>query len=122
MAVDRTSYRYRPGCRRPILSAHQETGTATGTGQVQVAAVQGSQVSDVELFGDPNLTLAPTIVGGAIPNTGPNVCNPYIIMRFMAPGTNASNPVPMATTQPADGSVLGAAIYLSNSSVKVGGE
>lgn len=84
----------------------------TGTGVVQTPTATGSKVTNVEIVGDPNTTISPSPAG-----------NGYIILRCMAPVYSASGPsVPMAVTQPTDGSVFGATFLFSNSSVTVQGE
>lgn len=84
----------------------------TGTGVVQTPTATGSLITNVEVVGDPNLTLTSNPSG-----------NGYIILRYMAPSYSGTGPsVPMAVTQPADGSVFGATFMLSNSSVTVQGE
>lgn len=98
----------------PVAGATFSAITAvagSGTGAVEVAAVNGAGVAYVEAVGDPNTTIAPV---------GLHICNPYIIVRTMA-ATSAGVTTPIAT-QPADGSVMGLAFYMSNSSVQVQGE
>lgn len=79
----------------------------TGTGVVQVPNANGSGIADLEVVGDPNTTINPS---GVVPLTR------YIIVRTMNGGAS-----PVATA-PADNSVLGLTLYLSNSSVLVAGE
>lgn len=91
------------------------TATATGTGAVQVPNVNGSGVGNIEVVGDPNLTLSPSNVGATA-----TISSPYIIVRTVGP-TSSSVTTPIAKA-PADGATLGLSFYLSNSSVIVAGE
>ena len=80
-----------------------------GTGTCTLPTV--STVGNIEIVGNPNLTLAPVGLGAA---------NPYIWMKFIG-ATSSSVTTPIAK-QPADGTTVGIAMYLSNSSVEVAGE
>jgi len=91
--------------------AFQATGSVAslGTGTCTLPTV--SSVANIEIVGNPNLTLAPVGVGAA---------NPYIWMKFIG-ATSSSDTTPIAK-QPANETTVGIALYLSNSSVEVAGE
>ncbi len=96
-----------------VSFAAKATTTAAGTGAVQVANANGSGVTHMEFVGDPNLTLS-------VPGVSSLNAAPYIIFRTMGP-TDASTTTSIAVA-PAEDSVLGVKLYLSNSSVVVPGE
>jgi hypothetical protein len=83
------------------------TFTGTGTGQVQIPAVNGAGIQYLEVVGDPNTTIQLNPPGGGQ--------HPYILVRTMEGS-------PGVATAPANNSVLGMSFYLSNSSVLVAGE
>jgi len=85
----------------------KDTTTATGTGAIEVPAATASGVDHIEVIGDPNLSLGPIPMGGS-PNVGG-----WIVLACEAA---------TALTAPADGSVVGLAFYMSQSSVTVLGE
>lgn len=83
------------------------TTTATGTGVIEVPAAAGAGVDEIEVIGDPNLTIVSSVASG-LP-----AANPYIIVRCMAN---------LAVAQPADGAVAGLSFYMSSSSILIDGE
>ena len=89
-----------------IGTAFIPTASATigGSAAVEAAATAGTNITNIETVGNPNETIAPS----GTPGSGA-----MIILQCMK---NA------AKTQPADGSVISLAMYLSNSSVMVQGE
>jgi len=84
------------------------TTTASGTGAVQVIATAGSGIDHIELFGDPNLTIASSAAHVSGVSSGA-----YLIAQCFSAGT---------VTAPAAGTVIGLSFYLGNSSVLVQGE
>jgi hypothetical protein len=87
------------------------SSAGTGTGTVQSPTATGSTITNIEVVGDANTTLSSNPYGNA-----------YIMLRCMAPSYSGTGPsVPMAVTQPADGSVFGSTFFLSNSSVLIDG-
>lgn len=80
------------------------TGTIGGGATVAPSAAAGSGIDHIEVLGNANLTLAPTGIGAGLPS---------IILQCFEAGAIAA---------PADGSAIGLAFYLSNSSVQVRGE
>lgn len=86
-----------------------KTGTATGTGAVQVPATSGSTIASIELVGDPSLTLSPSGLGSA---------SPYLIFRTMA-ATNSSTTTLIATA-PVDGSVMSLSLWFNDSTASMG--
>ena len=74
-----------------------------GSAMVAPAAAAGSNITDIETVGDPNATISNLAAGKGA----------QIILQCMKNGAKA---------QPADGSVISIAMYLSNSSVQVQGE
>lgn len=91
------------------------TSTATIGGGATVAPTKstGSGCDHIEVLGDPNLTINPTNVAAAMVGPGLQSAPASLVLQCM----NAN-----AVTAPADGTVIGLALYLSNSSVMVAGE
>lgn len=89
----------------------QATGSTAslGTGTATQSTVSG--VGHIEVIGDPNGGLSPV---------GLTAAKPYIWFKYVG-ATNSSTTTPISK-QPTDGTVVGLAIYLSNSSVIVDGE
>jgi len=87
-----------------------KTGTATGTGAVEVIAATGAGVFSVELVGDPNQmnTNGSYTLSGAPGNTSQGM------QINSACFSDSSGDVPQVT-QPADNSVCGMLIYLNDS-------
>ena len=87
-----------------------ETATIGGSATVQVPSVSG--ITSIEVVGDPNQTLQNSNMyqnGGA-----------QIIVQCLAPtSSSVTTPIP---TAPANNSVVGLNLYLSNSSVSVNGQ
>lgn len=83
------------------------TTTATGTGAIEVPLSTASGIDHIEVVGDPNLSLAPIPVGGS-PNVGG-----WILMACEDA---------LALTAPTDGTTIGLAFYMNQSSVIVAGE
>jgi hypothetical protein len=81
------------------------TATAAGTGAVQVQAVSG--IACVEIIGNPSLTINVSGTQGVL-------ANPYIIIQTLA-ATNSSTTT-LVATDPASGSSLQLALYLSDAS------
>lgn len=80
-----------------------------GTGAVQVIATAGSAIEHIEIFGNPNTTINPSIAYSS-PAT---IAYPYIIYQCFDDNV---------VTAPADNTVISISMYLSNSSVVVAGE
>lgn len=87
------------------LGATGSLGTGTCTSAV------ASNVSHIEIIGDPNSTLYPV---------GLAASKPYIWCQYVG-ATSSGSTVPIAV-QPTDGTVVGMAFYFSNSTVMVAGE
>lgn len=83
---------------------------AAGTGRVKAVASAG--ITSIEVVGDPNLICNPS------PSNG-NVGAVINIQCFGNTSTSDSTQIP---ADPADGSVLSLAVYMSNSSLLVNGE
>jgi len=83
------------------------TGIGVGSGAVEVTAAAGSAVASIETVGDPNASINPT--PGANQGFG---------AQLILQCRNSSG----AVANPADGSVISLAFYLSNSSILVQGE
>lgn len=83
------------------------TGTIGGSGSVQAIATAGSNIDHLEIFGDPNATINPSIIYNPL---GQATYGQIIMAAFKA----------NALTAPADNSVIGAAFYFSNSTVSFG--
>ena len=79
------------------------TGTIDGTASVMATAAAGSNITDIQTVGDPNLTLASSQSGQG----------GQIVLQCFKSG---------AVQAPADGTVISLAFYLSNSSVQIQGE
>ncbi len=86
-------------------------GTSTGT----VKAIGVSAVTDVEIIGNPNLSIGPTPVGpSAFPGS-------WIMGQFLAPTISSGAYIaPMLPTAPADTCVIGMKLFLEQAAV-VGG-
>jgi hypothetical protein len=89
------------------------TGTASGTGAVQLIAATGSTCNHIEILGDPMTTLNPVPVGGS-----PNVGGWITLACFGSTGSSGVN----AIQAPADLTWVYLQFYLSQSSVVVLGE
>jgi len=86
--------------------------TAVGAGTGSVKAIGASGIGSVEVVGDPQLQL--NVLGqGSTPGG-------IIIVKCMGP--TAADDTAQIATDPANGSILGLSLYLSNSSVQVQGE
>ena len=83
------------------------TGTATGTGAVEVPASGYSGIDHIEVVGDPNQTIAPLGIAGS-KNFGA-----WIVHAALFEG---------ALTAPATNTVIGMEFYFGQSSVQVAGE
>lgn len=83
-----------------------KAATIGGAGTGTAKAVGSSGIFAVEMVGDPNLEIAPTVPAGTVGG--------YLTVKCL----NASG----AATDPASGSKMHLMIYLSNSSVQVQGE
>jgi hypothetical protein len=83
------------------------TATTTGTGAIEVPLSTHAGVQTMTVIGDPNTTISPIPMGST----------PYVGGWLTAACLNAN-----ALTAPADGSVIGMAFYMSQSSVVVLGE
>lgn len=90
------------------------TGAGVGTGHVQILKAGLSVAYGIELVGDPNQSISPIPVGGS-PNVGG-------WLNFAAVGPTDADTTTMIAKAPADGTGVGMAFYLSQSSVKVLGE
>jgi hypothetical protein len=86
-----------------IATASGYTTGGGSTGLVQADSVSG--ITSIELLGDPNTTINPISMGGS-PNSGG-----YIVIQFLDAGT---------PTAPANGTVVGACLYLEQAA-RVGG-
>lgn len=105
-----------------IAQGQSSGGGSTGT----VKAVSVSGISNIEVVGDPNQSIAPVPQGGS-PNVGG-----WILVQFLAQssaftynsGTPASSTVAttMVPTQPANGSVVTMSFYVEQSSVTIAGD
>lgn len=97
---------------QPALGA-SFTATASqaigGTGAVQVITATGAGLDHVEIFGNPNMTIGPSVAY----SQQSVIAYPYIIYQCFKEH---------AVAAPADGAVISLSIYLSNSSVVVAGE
>lgn len=91
------------------------TGAGSGSGSVEVAAATGSGVAKYDLIGDPNLSIDPI---GLQYQT--SVIGAWFIFRALA-ATNSSTTTFVATA-PANGTVIGIQLYLSNTSLQLGGQ
>lgn len=78
------------------------TTTASGTGAVQVQSVSG--IANVEVLGNPSLTINPSGYGAA---------NGYVIIQTLA--ATSSSVTTMIATDPANGSNLSLEFYFSDS-------
>lgn len=83
------------------------SGLIGGSAAVEIAAAAGSGVMSIETLGDPNLTLSPA------PSASQGFGGQIILQVRDKTG---------ALANPADGSVISIAMYLSDSSVQVQGE
>lgn len=89
------------------------TGFSTGGGSTGlVKAVGLSGISQVEVIGDSNLSLAPIPMGGS-PNVGG-----WVLVQFLA--ATSSSVTTLIPTAPADNSVIGMTLYLEEAT-RVGG-
>lgn len=84
------------------------TGAIGGTGAVEITAAAGSGIDHIEVIGDPNATIASSAANVVGVSSGS-----YMLLQCFSGGVK---------TAPADGSVIGLAFYLSNSSILRQGE
>lgn len=91
------------GLTAAVGMSFKAAAVGSGTGTVKAVGITG--VATVEVVGDGNLELAPT---------GSGIQGGYLTVQCL----DAAG----ALVDPADGSIVGLAIYLSNSSVQVLGE
>lgn len=83
------------------------TGTIGGSGAVQAIATAGSNIDHIEIFGDPNATINPSIVYNPL---GQATYGQILMACFKA----------NALTAPADNTTIGLSFYFSNSTVSFG--
>lgn len=91
------------------------TGAGTGSGQVQIPAAAGTGITNIDILGNPNLTLqssAAKIGGGG--------SGAYMLLRTLGP-TAAGNTAPVATI-PNNGTKIFLKFLLSNSRITNGGD
>lgn len=90
------------------------TGTGSGSGQVQLAKATGSGITKYDLIGDPNLSAAPYDT----PFT--SVIGSWVLFRALA--ATASGTTTFVATAPSINTTIGIQLWMSNSSLLLGGQ